>query len=247
MQASIVKEEVIYGEGPKMHGLIAYDPTKKEKVPGILVVHEGLGTGSYSRGRAVQLAEFGYVGFALDMYGEGKLHCSVDDAMVVQNEHFKCFDTAKKRFVAALETLKQNEHCDPNNIAAIGYCYGGVIVLNALRAGVELKGVASFHGGLDALVKPEKGKVKGKALICHGEADPIVPMEKVEAIKAEFEEAGIQYKYVGYPDIKHSFTNPEADAIAEKNNMTAALGYSEKADKESWLELQEFLKDIFTN
>lgn len=247
MQPNIVKEDIIYGDSPKLHGLIAYDPTKKEKVPGVIVVHEGFGQGDYSKNRAVQLAELGYVGFAADMYGEGKNCCTIEEVMTCVADCIKSFDTYVERFKLAVETIKKNEHCDPNNIAAIGYCYGGFIVLNVIKVGVELKGVASFHGQLKPIVKAEKGKVKAKALVCNGEADPAFPKELIEAFKKEFDDAEIDYKFINYPDAKHSFTNPEADEVAERLKMTEVAGYNEKADRESWLELQNFLKDIFKN
>lgn len=244
-ESTIKTEEIAYGEGSTLKGFLAYDSSKKEKLPGILIVHDAFGNGEYTKRRAIQLAEMGYIGFALDMFGGGKVHCTLTDARATIEEQFKNIDKTLALFQSAYDTLKSHEKVDGERIAAVGYCYGGTIVLNAARSGMDLKGVACFHGRMNALVKTEKGKYKGKALVCNGEIDPSITPEDIEAFKKEFDELGIEYKFVNYPGAKHGFTVPEATQRGIDFKMTALLEYNEKADKESWAELDEFLKNIF--
>lgn len=238
--STIKKEKFTYGDG-KYKGFIAYDTTKEGKKPGILIIHEASGIGEYTESRAVQLAELGYVGFAIDMVGGGKRFCGIHEA----DSSLEKFDEVLTKFNAAHDYLKQHPQVDPNNIAAIGYCYGGIVVLNVIKKGSDMKGVASFHGGLKPYLKAEKGIYKGKVLVCHGEADTTIKPEEVEEFKKEFNEAEINYKFIGYPGAKHAFTNPKATFIGKRFGLPFA--YDEKADKESWAELQTFLKDIFSS
>lgn len=246
MEATIKKEEFIYGDELNLHGFLAYDSSKTEKVPGVIVVHDGFGHEEYCKSRAIQLAELGYVGFALDMFGEGKTHSTLTEARVTIEESLKSFDKSIVKFAKALEVLKSNKHCDPDRIAAIGYSYGGMIVLNMAKAGIDLKGVASFHGALNSEVKAEKGKCKAKILVCNGEADPAITQEHIENFKKEFDQAEIPYKFINYPGAKHAFTNPAATARGKELALSAMLEYNEKIDKESWAELESFLKEIFS-
>jgi dienelactone hydrolase len=136
-----------------MKGYLAYDENIQVKRPGVLVVHEWWGLNDYARKRAKMLADLGYAALAIDMYGDGKTAVHPDDAGKFSSELMKNFDVAKARFAAALDFLQQQPFIDPTRIAAIGYCFGGGVVLNMARQGLGLKGVASFHGGLTA-IKP---------------------------------------------------------------------------------------------
>jgi dienelactone hydrolase len=146
------------------------------------------------------------------------------------------------RFQAALKALKSQPTVDPEKIAAVGYCMGGAIVLNAARTGMDLDAVASFHGSLGGLV-PIKGPITAKILVCHGAADSFIPPEKVEAFKKEMKDAGADFKFIAYPGAKHGFTNPAADENAKKFNLDIA--YNHEADVESWKELVAFLRTAF--
>lgn len=236
-------QDVTYGDHPKMKGYIAQPNNVSDKVPGVIVVHEWWGHDAYCRKRADQLAGLGYVSLALDMFGDGKHTCHAKEAGEYAKQCTSNFEDAKGRFLKALETLKANPHCDNSKVAAIGYCFGGLIVLNMAREGLDLKGVASFHGALKGLTTAEKGKSKVKCLVCNGEADPLVKQEDIDAFKKEFDEAGIDYKFINYPGATHGFTNPEADAHGKENNLP--LAYNQKADQESWNELVSFLKNVF--
>lgn len=230
-------------QGTVMKGYLAYDDNIKGQRPGVLVVHEWWGLNDYARMRAKMLAELGYTAFAVDMYGEGKQAMNPDDARKFYSELMKNFDVAKARFIAALDFLKQEPTVDPTRIAAIGYCMGGEIVLNMAREGVDLKGVASFHGNLAAVKPAQPGTIKAKIFVLHGADDKIIPPEQIELFKKEMKSAGADFKLISYPGAMHSFTNPEADALGKKFNMPIA--YNAQADKQSWDELKKFLKMIF--
>jgi dienelactone hydrolase len=230
-------------EGVQMNGYLAYDRSISGKRPGVLVVHEWWGLNEYARKRARMLAEMGYTALAVDMYGDGKQATHPDDAGKFSSELMKNFDVAKSRFMAALEFLKKQPSADPERIAAIGYCFGGGIVLNMARQGVDLKGVASFHGSLAAVKPAQVGAVKAKILVLHGADDKFVTPEQIESFRQEMKSAGADFQFISYPGAVHSFTNPDADEYAKKFNL--ALGYNAEADKKSWEELRRFLDRIF--
>jgi len=230
-------------QGVTFKGYLAYDENLKGKRPGVLVVHEWWGLNDYARRRAQMLAELGYTALAVDMYGDGKTAMHPDDAGKFSSELMKNFDVAKGRFMAAIEFLKQQPTVDPTRIAAIGYCFGGGVVLNMARQGVDLKGVASFHGSLSAVKPAAPGMVRAKVLVLHGADDKFIKPEEIEAFKKEMSEAGVDYMFISYPGVLHSFTNPDADALGRK--FALPLAYNADADKKSWEELKMFLKRIF--
>jgi dienelactone hydrolase len=225
-----------------MKGYLAYDESIKGKRPGVLVVHEWWGVNDYIRRRGRMLAELGYVALALDMYGEGKQAMHPTDAGKFSSELMQNFDVSKARFLAAMDFLKQQGMVDPTRVAAIGYCFGGGVVLNMARQGVDLKGVASFHGSLKAVKPAQPGVVKAKILVLHGADDKFIPQDQIDAFKQEMKTAGADYEFISYPGALHSFTNPDADENAKKFNM--AIGYNSDADRKSWDELKKFLGTI---
>jgi len=230
-------------QGVVMKGYLAYPENIKGKQPGVLVVHEWWGLNDYARKRARMLAELGYTALAVDMYGNGKQAMHPDEAGKFASELMKNFDEAKGRFMAAMDFLKQQPAVDPTRIAAIGYCFGGGVVLNMARQGVDLRGVASFHGALTAIKPAQAGMVKAKILVLNGADDKFIPAEQIEAFKQEMKSAKADFQFISYPGAIHSFTNPEADALGKKFNL--ALGYNADADKKSWIELKKFLNKIF--
>jgi len=243
-------ESKIYGKtvqyrdgGVVMKGYLAYDKNIKGKRPGVLVVHEWWGLNQYVRKRARMLAEMGYTALAVDMYGEGKQAMHPDDAGKFSSELMKNFDTAKERFTAAMEFLKKQPTVNPDQIAAIGYCFGGGIVLNMARRGIDMRGVASFHGSLTGVKPAQPGNMKAKILVLHGADDKFITPEQIEAFKQEMKNAGADFQFISYPGAVHGFTNPDADEYAKEFNLP--LGYNEAADKKSWEELTKFLKTIF--
>ena len=230
-------------QGVTMKGYRAYDQSIKGKRPGVLVVHEWWGLNDYARKRAQMLAELGYTVLAVDMYGDGKTAAHPDDAGKFSSEVMKNFDVGKARFMAAMDFLKHEATVDPDRIAAIGYCFGGGVVLNMARQSVDLKGVASFHGSLAPIKPAQPGTVKAKILVLHGADDKFIPPEQIEAFKQEMKSAGADFKFITDLGAVHSFTNPEADELGKKFNM--AVGYNADADKKSWEELKKFLDTIF--
>ena len=242
--AGVVGKPVEYSaDGITLKGYIACDDNVKEKRPGILVVHEWWGQNEYARKRADMLAALGYVALAVDMYGDGKLADNPDNAGKFAGEVMKNMPAMKARFSAAMDLLKQNEFVDQTKIGAVGYCFGGGVVLGMVRDGADLKGAVSFHGSLATQAPAEKGKVKAKILVCNGADDKFVSAEDIKKFKDEMKKAKADFKFVSYPGAIHAFTNPDATETGKKFGL--AIAYNEKADKKSWAAMQEFFKKTF--
>jgi dienelactone hydrolase len=227
-------------DGVALQGLIAWDDATTAKRPGIVVVHEWWGHNEHARASARRLAEAGYVGFALDMYGKGKIAKHPDDAMKFMTEATKDPAVLNARFEAALAELKKDPHVDPARLGAIGYCFGGSVVLSQARMGKDLKAVASFHGGLGGLAPAKPGTVKARVLVYTGAADPMIPADQVESFRKEMEAAGAKVEIVSYPGAKHGFTNPAAGSFGMD-----ALAYDAEADKASWAAMIGRFRQVF--
>jgi len=237
--AEIKTEEVTYKQGETtLRGFLAWDPavTATGKHPAVLLVHEWWGQNQHVRNQAVKLAKAGYIGFAIDMYGDGKVAKHPADAKTFMAEASSNFDVEKARFDAGLTWLKQRPQVDPKKIAAIGYCFGGGVVLDMLRTGEEFPLVATFHGALTSK-QPLKPGNKSHVLILHGAADPMITPEQVAAFKKEFGTAHVAYRIVEYPGVQHSFTNPDADKAG-----VPGLTYDAHAAEASFDELLKALK-----
>jgi len=244
-KTDLTEREVVYNsDSTTLKGFLVYDKNIKGKRPGVLVVHEWWGLNDYARKRVRMLAELGYTAFALDMYGDGKTAAHPEDAQKFAGEIFTNVKMGEERFLAAYDFLKDQETVDPNNIAAVGYCFGGAVVLHMARIGMDLKAVASFHGGIQAITPAEEGKVKAFILVCNGADDPFVTQEQIDAFKKEMDSAKVQYEFVNYEGAVHSFTSPAADSLGKKFNMP--LAYNEKADKESWQEMQKVFNKVLS-
>ncbi|MCI0604227.1 dienelactone hydrolase family protein [bacterium] len=244
VEAAIKMEPVDYSSGGvTMKGFLAYDDANQGKRPGVLVVHEWWGHNEYVRKRARMLAELGYTALAVDMYGGGKQTAHPAEAGKFTQEVMSNMDIAKARFLAAMETLKAHKTVDPQRIAAIGYCFGGGLVLEMARAGVDLDGIVSFHGSLDTKNPAKPGVVKAKILVAHGAADEFIEPKVLAAFEQEMKNAKVDYKLITYPDAKHSFTNSDADEMGKKANI--AIAYNAEADRKSWEDMKSFFKEIF--
>lgn len=244
VEAKVVTKEVSYeANGVTLKGYLAYDDATQTKRPGILVVHEWWGHDKYARKRARMLAKLGYTAFALDMYGNGKQASHPKDAGKFSGEVKKNLPMAKARFSAAMKVLKEHPATDDEQIGAIGYCFGGAVVLEMARLGMDLKGVASFHGSLGTAHPAQKGKVKARVLVLNGAADPFVKPAQIDAIANEMKAAGVNYQFINYPGAKHSFTNPGADAYGKKFKIP--LAYHKDADQKSWQAMQKMFKAVF--
>lgn len=236
-------ENVSYSaNGTNMNGYLAYDANKQGKRPAVLIVHEWWGLTDYPKMRAKQLAELGYVAFAVDMYGNGKTAANPQEAQSLATPFYKDPNLAKTRLDAALQKLKSYPEVDTANIAAIGYCYGGYVVLNAAKLGEPLKGVVSFHGDLSG-VAPDKNLLKAKVLVCHGADDKFVTKDAVDKFKKQMDSVGADYTFKSYPNATHAFTNPQSTENGKKFNMPIA--YNADADKNSWNEMLTFFNKIF--
>lgn len=243
-QAAIHGKEVSYkADGTTLKGYIAYDDAFKGKRPAVLVVHEWWGHNEYARKRARMLAEQGYTALAVDMYGDGKVAHHPDDAGKFATEVSKNLDMAAARFDAGVALLRNHKTVDANEIAAIGYCFGGGVVLNMARLGKDLKGVASFHGSLGTSNPAEPGKITARIISFSGEANPMIGADSVAAFKKEMDHAQANYRVVTYPGAQHAFTNKEADELGKKFKMP--LPYNAAADKDSWQQATAFLREIF--
>ena len=227
-------------DGTVLQGFFAWDDAKSGKRPGVLVIHEWWGHNEHARNQATRLAEAGYVAFALDMYGKGKLATHPKDAQAFATEVMSKPDVAAARFNAALAQLKQDPHVDPEKIAAFGYCFGGGVALAMARAGVDMDALVTFHGALETRTPAKPGAVRPRILVLTGAADPMVPPAQVDAFKAEMKAAGANVEVVSYPGVKHSFTNPGADKVGMEG-----LAYDATADKSSWAAAMKLLGDVF--
>jgi len=243
--AKVTGREVEYKTGDTvLKGYLAQNSAVKGKRPAVLVVHEWWGHNEYARKRARMLAEQGYVALAVDMYGDGKTAQHPDDAGKFAGEVMKNMSVGEARFNAALDFIKMQPTVDPERIAAIGYCFGGGVVLHMALGGADLKGVASFHGMLPIDAPVKEGAVKARMLVFNGEADKMISPEQVAAFKEKLNKTGASFRYVGYPGVMHSFTNPDADALAVKFKLPMA--YDKKAEKDSWAQTKKFFKEIFS-
>src|SRR5574340_1053795 len=243
-QAAVQGKEVSYrANGTTLKGYLAYDDAMKGRRPAVLVVHEWWGHNSYARKRADMLAGLGYTALAVDMYGDGKQAGHPDEAGKFATEVSKNMPMAKARFEAGMRLLRKQKTVDAKQIAAIGYCFGGAVALNMARAGVNLKGVASFHGSLGTDHPAQPGKIRARIISFTGEADPMINADAVAAFRKEMESAGADFRMVTYPGVKHSFTNPDADELGRKFNLP--LAYDAAADQDSWQQATVFLREVF--
>jgi dienelactone hydrolase len=242
--APAIKEEVVnyMANGVSLKGFIAYDENIKGKRPAILIVHEWWGINDYIKMRAHKLAELGYIAMAADMYGDGKVAPDPKTAQELTAPFYKNQQLAKSRLDAAISKIKEYTQTDANNIAAIGYCFGGFIVLNSAKLGADLKGVVSFHGGLSG-VPVNKSLLKAKILVCHGASDKFVSQKDFDEFKHQLDSIGADNTFKIYANATHAFTNPDATKIGKEFNMP--IEYNAEADKDSWNDMKTFLLRIF--
>ncbi|NND64542.1 MAG: dienelactone hydrolase family protein [Gammaproteobacteria bacterium] len=213
------------------------------EAPGVLVFPEWWGLDDYIKGRCDQLAEQGYVALGVDLYGDGKICQTPDEAAAVMNAMFDENDGLTKRVKTAFEQLKLQAAVDATRTAAIGYCLGGLTALHAARIGLKFNGVASFHGALNSFHTPEPGDIKAKLLVCHGAADAMISDEDVAAFKEQMDSAKADYQWIEYEGALHGFTNPSATERGK--NFQTPVAYNEQADQQSWSTLLSFLSDVF--
>lgn len=239
-----IKEETgtYLSDGITCNTFTAYNENITGKRPGIIVVPEWWGLNDYTRSRARQLAELGYVAMAIDVYGDGKQGNNPEEAGALAAPFYQNPALTKVRMDAAIAAIKRNPHVDTSQLGAIGYCFGGYTVLNAAKLGADLTGVVSFHGGLNG-VPADKNLLKAKILVCHGADDKFVSPEEVNVFRKGLDSIGAFYIFKTYPDATHGFTNPAATANGKKFNIPIA--YNAAADSASWNEMKNFFTKIF--
>ena len=235
----VVMEEVAYTHGETMLvGYLAYDNAVEGKRPGVLVIHEWWGLNDYAKKRARMLADLGYVAFAADMYGKGKVTEDPTKAANWSGHMSGNVDLWRKRAMRGLDVLKGRPRTDAARLAAIGYCFGGSTVMQLAYAGADVDGVVSFHGSLPPA--PGDAAVDAEVLICHGAADGFTSAEKQANFKRSLNDIGAAWTFIAYSGAEHSFTNPGAD-----EHGIDGVSYNERADRRSWRHMRVFFDAIF--
>lgn len=242
-EGGIRSERIVYTSGnDTLIGYLFYDSSSEEARPGIIVVHEWWGNNEYPRMRARQLAELGYTAFAADMYGNGKIVGTPQEAQQLAGQIYSDPQILKKRMMAAYDTLSKMSQTDKSKIGAIGYCFGGTVSLNAASMGVPLDAVVSFHGGLKGFTSSPEMK-QTYVLVCNGRSDEFITREDIRNFKKEMEKNGIAYEFKEYEGATHAFTNPNSTETGKKYQIPIA--YNETADKASWQDMKDFFDKNF--
>lgn len=240
-QAAIHTEPIEYQHGETvLEGDVAYDDALEGQRPGVLVVHEWKGLNEYAKRRARQLAELGYLAFAIDMYGKGILAKDHEEAARLSGAYRSDRRLMRARAEAGLQVLRHHPLADPSRIAAIGYCFGGTTILELARSGEALRGVVSFHGGLSTPHPEDAARITGRVLVLHGAEDSYIAPEEMAAFEAQMRAAGVDYRLIAYPGAVHGFTVPEAG-----NDPSTGVAYHADADRQSWDEMRRFFEEIF--
>ena len=236
----IISEPVTYtGDSVTMNGFVAYDSALQGKLPVVMIIHEWWGLNEYTKSRAKQLAELGYLAMAVDLFGNGINGNNPEEATKLTEPFYTHPEKAQRRFDAALAKIKTFSQADTSKIAAIGYCFGGSMVLNLAALGENLKAVVSFHGGLRT-VPAQKNTLKAKILVCHGAADKFISDAEIARFRKNLDTIGVQYSFKAYDSALHAFTNPAATEIGKKFNL--AVAYNAAADTASWNDMKAFFE-----
>lgn len=241
VQAKVQSRVVPYSHGQtSLEGFLAWDDSLKGKRPGILVIHEWWGLNDYARSRAEQLAALGYVAFAADMYGKGKVTTHPEKASEWAKRTTDNIGEWFGRAEAGLKLLQEDPNVDPTRLAAIGYCFGGATVMQLVYGSSPVKGVVSFHGSLPLPPKSQTVSHSAKVLIAHGASDPFLTADHIEQFQTALNAAGIDWQMVWYGGAQHSFTNPSADQYGLEGAK-----YQKQADQRSWIHMNKFFEELF--
>lgn len=227
-------------------GHLAYDQTSSTPRPVVIVAHAWKGQDDFAREKAEMLAKLGYVGFAADLYGDGKTVESNDEAMAMMSPLFVDRKTLRERIVSAYQTVAKLDIVDETKVGAIGFCFGGLTVIELLRSGVPLRGVVSFHGllgdtvgDLKAISEPTSEKIQGSLLILHGHKDPLVSTEDIIDIQQDMINRQVDWQMYQYGNASHAFTNPHA------NDPEMGLLYHAVTEKRSLQAMRNFFNEVF--
>ena len=240
-----VQQKIIeYKDGDTgLEGVLVFNaatPAQVIKLPGVIVVPDWMGVGPFAIEQAMKLAKLGYIAFVADIYGKGVRPTTPQAAGAQAGKYKKDRPLLRSRVNAALAVLRDQPGCDPDRVAAIGYCFGGMAVLELARSGAPVAGVVSFHGGLDSPTPADAKNIRGKVLVLHGADDPNVPPTEVVAFQSEMRAAGVNWQFTAYGGAVHSFTNPQAG-----NDNAKGAAYNEQAARRSWQALVTFLRELF--
>lgn len=222
-----------------LKGYYVFDDATNSKRPLVLVSHDWSGRNEFAEKKAEKLAELGYVGFAIDMYGNGKMGKTNEEKMALIQPLMADRMLLQRRILAGFNAAKQLEQVDVKRTAAIGFCFGGLCVLDLARSGADVSGIVSFHGLLNAPENHKNSAIKAKILALHGHDDPMVSPEQVLAFEKEMTDAQVDWQLHVYGKTMHAFTNPLA------NDPGFGTVYSSCADKRSWIAMKNFFAEIF--
>jgi len=234
-------KDMDYSDGTvTCRGIIAYDDTTSSKRPGVLVFHEGLGLGDHIIERARRVAKLGYVTLAADMFGDRRQPRDLAEMQRLLTDLRNEPTKLRARARAALTTLASQPEVDAERLCAIGFCFGGSVVLELARDGADLKAVVSLHGVLPTKAPALAGTVKASVLVLTGANDPLAPPEQVAAFENEMRAAGVRdWQVVTYGNTHHAFTNPAADGAFLSGTL-----YNEQSDRRSWAAMTSFLDEL---
>jgi dienelactone hydrolase len=225
-------------DGRRLLGQLAVDDSRAGRRPAVLVSHDAGGLGDHPKRTARRLAELGYVAFALDYYGDG---ARLPPDQVGARLGELASDPLRTRSIAraGLEALLANEYADADNVAAVGYCFGGTLVLELARSGADLRAVVGFHSGLSTSRPEDAANITAKVLVCIGADDPVIPPDQRLAFEEEMRAGGVDWQMHLYGGAVHSFTNPDADG------SSPAIKYDQRADERSWRAMLDLFTEVF--
>lgn len=234
-------QPLAYGDGAtQLAGYVAHPTSAKGAAPGIVIIHQWMGLTDHERHVADELAKLGYVALAADIYGEGVRPKNTQEAGALAGRYKGDRASFRQRITAAVEALKAQKGVDPSRLAVIGFCFGGTGALEAARAGLPVKGVVSFHGGLDQPATAKLAPITAKVLVCHGADDPYVPAKEVAAFQDEMRQAKADTTFIAYAGAVHAFTQKEAG-----NDPSKGAAYQEAAARRSWQHMKDLFSEIF--
>lgn len=235
-RADIIAEPVVYTiEGQPYEGYFAINEGFGDDQPVVMLVHDWDGLGEYEKRRTQMLAERGYAAFAVDLYGQGVRPETTEESREESGKLYSDRETMRMRLMAGLAEAQSMPGVDADSVVAIGYCFGGAAVLEMARAGVDIDGFVSFHGGLETPEGQDYSATTAPILVLHGGDDPVAPMAQVATLANELNAAGVDYDMEIYGGVLHSFTVWGADGGSSR--------YDPEADTQSWDALLTFLDE----
>lgn len=244
----MLEETISYQSGDTTcKGFLAYDNTVDERRPGVLIAHAWRGLDEFAKSRARELARLGYVAFVADLYGQGKQAHTDEEAAMLMLPLFLDRELLQSRVISGLRVMQECQFCHPHKSGAIGFCFGGLAVIELLRSGTPVNGVVSFHAVMASRMGDQKAKtvpiaeqIKGSILALHGHDDPLVSHEDLTHFQDEFTKAHVDWQLNIYGHTSHAFTNPNA------NDTAKGLVYQQKSAVRAWKSMQIFFKELFT-